>query len=77
MLLLPSVGARDRSAEIGMPPMQRHHHVDNVAAFYRHQRTLSNTIASNQNNQKRKRAELDRDELDMEVEEDGKVPFAF
>ena len=64
------LGAKDISAAIGMPPMQNHQHIDNLAAHYRHQRRKSNT--SGQNNKKRKRTELQRDEQDMEVEEEGK-----
>ena len=64
------LGAKDISAAIGMPPMQNHQHIDNLAAHYRHQRRMSNT--SGQNNKKRKRTELQRDEQDMEVEEEGK-----
>ena len=64
-----SLGAKDISAAIGMPPMQNHQHIDNLAAHYKHQRHMSNT--SGQNNKKRKRTELQRDEQDMEVEEEG------
>ena len=49
--------------------MQRHQHIDNLAAHYRHQKRIPNT--SGQNNKKRKRTELQRDEQDMEVEEEG------
>ena len=50
--------------------MQKHQHIDNLAAHYSHQRGITNT--SGQNNKKRKRTELQRDEQDMEVEEEGK-----
>ena len=70
MVFFSSLGAKDISAVIGMPPMQNHQHIDNLAAHYRHQRQMSNT--SGQNNKKRKRTELQRDEQDMEVEEEGK-----
>ena len=65
-----SLGVKDISASIGMPPMQNHHHIDNLVAHYRHQRGMPNTLG--QNNKKRKRTELQRDEQDMEVEEEGK-----
>lgn len=70
-----SAGVKDISAAIGMPPMQKHQHIDNLAAHYRHQRGLTNTSTSCQNNKKRKRTELQRDEQDMDVEEEGKRSY--
>ena len=70
-----SAGVKDISAAIGMPPMQIHQHIDNLVALYRHQRGLSNTSSSGQNNKKRKRTELKGDEQDMEVEEEGKKSY--
>ena len=55
--------------------MQRHQHVDNLAAYWRQQKEQLNANAANLNNKKRKRAELEREEQDMDVEEDGKFPF--
>lgn len=73
LMVFSSLGAKDISASIGMPPMQNHQHIDNLAAHYRYQRQMSNN--SGQNNKKRKRTELQRDEQDMEVEEEGKSSF--
>lgn len=73
LMVFSSLGAKDISAAIGMPPMQNHQHIDNLAAHYRYQRQMSNN--SGQNNKKRKRTELQRDEQDMEVEEEGKSSF--
>lgn len=71
-LLLWIIGVRDRSADYGAPPMQLHQQIDNMVAKYNHMRGLSsNTGAPSQNNKKRKRVELDREEQDMEVDEDG------
>ena len=56
---------------MGMPPMQLHQHIENLAALFRHNRALANRNMPNQGSKKRKRPELDREEEDMEVEEDG------
>lgn len=50
--------------------MQMHQHIENLAAMFRHTRGLANRGTLNQT-KKRKRPELDREEEDMEVEEDG------
>lgn len=54
-----------------MPPMQMHQHIENLVAMFRHRRGLANRETLNQT-KKRKRPELNREEEDMEVEEDGK-----
>ena len=64
-------GVRDNSSQMGMPPMQAHQRVENLAVLFRNARGLANRSTSNQKNKKRKRPELDREEQDMEVEEDG------
>ena len=56
---------------MGFPPMQINQHIENLAAMFRHTRGLANRGTLNQT-KKRKRPELDREEEDMEVEEDGK-----
>ena len=62
---------RDNAAQLGLPPMQLHQQIENLAAFFSHNRRVVNKNAAYQNN-KRKRPELDRDEDDMEVDEDSK-----
>ena len=54
--------------------MQMHQHIENLAAMLRHTRGLANRGTLNQT-KKRKRPELDREEEDMEVEEDGKKNY--
>ena len=62
---------RDNAAQFGLPPMQLHQQIENLAPLLRRSRGVANRNVVNQNN-KRKRPELDRDEHDMEVDEDGK-----
>lgn len=70
-------GMRDNFAKLGMPPMQFHQRIENLASLARHQRALAGNGAATQSN-KRKRPELYRDEQDMEVDRDCKeVPFIF
>lgn len=70
-------GMRDNFAKLGMPPMQFHQRIENLASLARHQRALAGNGAATQSN-KRKRPELYRDEQDMEVDRDGKeFPFVF
>ena len=53
--------------------MQPHQHIENLAAdFFRRERAWSGIVTANQCNRKRKRPEIERDEQDMEVDEDGK-----
>lgn len=62
---------RDNAAQFGLPPMQLHQQIENLAALLRRNRGVANRNVADQNN-KRKRPELDRDEHDMEVDEEGK-----
>ena len=64
-------GVRDNAAQFGLPPMQLHQQIENLAALLSRRRGVANRNMADQNN-KRKRPELDRDEHDMEVDEDGK-----
>jgi len=64
-------GVRDKSAQLGMPPMQLHQYVENLASLFKRNRVLGNRNVPNQNNKKRKWPGQDRNEEDMEVDEDG------
>lgn len=66
-------GVRDRCAEVGAPPMLPHQQIDNLVAKYVHMRGMSSNSAALGSDRKRKRVELDREEQDMDVEEDGET----
>ena len=53
--------------------MQPHQHIENLANLFRRNRACSGIVTANQSNRKRKRPEIERDEQDMEVDEDGKA----
>ena len=57
--------------------MQAHQRIENLADLFQQNKALSGNTAASHTNRKRKIPEMDRVELDMDVDEDGKVPLSL
>lgn len=67
----PPEGVRDNFSKLGMLPMQAHQRIENLADLFQQNKALSGNTAASHSNRKRKIPEMDRVELDMDVDEDG------